>query len=76
MSAFNLTPEEDALVLQALRAKANQYNAMFSSPDIETETLIAKIEGSLPQPEPVQVAQVEAAVEEVEAPAEEAPAEE
>lgn len=66
MSQFTLTQEEDALVLDALRAKAAQYAAMFGVSDPVLEAVIAKVEGQLPQPEVV--------VEE--APAEEAPAEE
>lgn len=48
MSQFTLTKEEDALVIDALRAKATQYTAMFGSADAALETLIAKIEGQLP----------------------------
>ena len=63
MSALNLTSDEEALVLDALRTKANHYNAMFSSTDMALEALIAKVVGQLPQPEPVEVAQAEAAAE-------------
>jgi hypothetical protein len=45
MSALNLTPDEEALVLDALRTKANHYNAMFSSTDMALEALIAKVVG-------------------------------
>lgn len=48
MSQFTLTQEEDTLVIDALRAKATQYTAMFGSADAALETLIAKIEGQLP----------------------------
>jgi hypothetical protein len=65
MSALNLTPEEEALVLDALRTRANQYNAMFSSTDMALEALIAKVVGQLPQPEPVVVVEPEPAATEV-----------
>lgn len=52
MSQFNLTSEEDQLVLSGLRAKATQYAAMFGSEDQAILALIAKVEGQLPQPEP------------------------
>ena len=52
MSQFNLTLEEDQLVLSGLRAKATQYAAMFGSEDQAVLDLIAKVEGQLPQPEP------------------------
>jgi hypothetical protein len=63
MSALNLTPEEDAAVLTALRAQQTQYQAMFGSADSAIAELIAKVEGQLPEPEPVEVAQAEAAAE-------------
>jgi hypothetical protein len=50
MSQFNLNPEEDQLVLSALRGKANQYAAMFGSDDQAILDLIAKVEGQLPVP--------------------------
>ena len=50
MSQFNLTPEEDAIVADALRAKAAAYTAMFGSVDAALEALIAKVEGQLPAP--------------------------
>ena len=65
MSALNLTPDEEALVLDALRTKANHYNAMFSSTDMALEALIAKVVGQLPQPEPVVVVEPEPAATEV-----------
>ena len=59
MSQFTLTQEEDALVVDALRAKAAQYTAMFGVADPALEAVIAKVESQLPQPEVV----VEAAPE-------------
>ena len=50
MSQLTLTPEEDAIVADALRAKATQYTAMFGSTDTALEALIAKVEGQLPAP--------------------------
>ena len=50
MSQFTLTPEEDTLVVDALRAKASQYAAMFGVADPALEALIAKVEGQLPAP--------------------------
>ena len=61
MSQFTLTKEEDAIALDALRAKSTQYTAMFGSVDAGLEALIAKIEGQLPAPvvaEPVVVEEV------------------
>ena len=62
MSQLTLTPQEDAIVADALRAKAAQYAAMFGSADAALEALIAKVEGQLPVATPVAV------VEEVAAP--------
>ena len=68
MSQFNLNPEEDQLVLSALRGKANQYAAMFGSDDQAVLDLIAKVEGQLPQPTPAVEQPVnEPTAEEVEA---------
>jgi len=50
MSQLTLTPEEDAIVADALRAKAAAYSAMFGSTDTTLEALIAKVEGQLPAP--------------------------
>ena len=44
MSQLNLTPEEDQLVISALRGKATQYAAMFGSEDPAILELIAKVE--------------------------------
>jgi hypothetical protein len=59
MSQFTLTPEEDQLVLDALQSSAARYAAMFGAIDPILQTLIAKVEGQLPQPvieEPVPAA--------------------
>ena len=48
MSQLTLTPEEDQLVLSALRAKSTHYAAMFGSEDPAILDLIAKVEGQLP----------------------------
>jgi hypothetical protein len=62
MSQLTLTPQEDQIVLDALRAKGATYTAMFGSMDPSIEALIAKVEGQLPIATPVAV------VEEVVAP--------
>jgi len=69
MSQFNLTPEEDAIMLSALRSKAASYLATYGVFDSELEALIDKVEAQLPVAAPV----VEASVVE-EVVAEEAPA--
>ena len=66
MSQLNLTPEEDALVSDALRAKAAQYQAMFGVTDPAIAALLAKVEGQLPEPEPAEVAIAEAEAEAME----------
>jgi hypothetical protein len=48
MTQLNLTPEEDALVVSALRSKAAQYLGMFGSAEPAIEALLAKVEGQLP----------------------------
>jgi len=50
MSQFTLTPEEDAIMLSALRSKAASYLAMYGVFDVELEALIDKVEGQLPAP--------------------------
>jgi len=47
MSQFILTPEEDAIMLSALRAKAASYLAMYGVFDSELEALIDKVESQL-----------------------------
>ena len=69
MSTLNLTPEEDALVGSALRAKAAQYLAMFGSSDPAIDALLAKVEAQLPAP----AVTAPAAEEAVEVVVEEAP---
>jgi len=44
MSQFTLTPEEDAIITDALRSKATQYTAMFGVTDPALEALIAKLD--------------------------------
>ena len=68
MSRFILTQEEDAIVMSALRAKANQYAAMFGITDPALEALIDKVESQLLVIEEVPVDVVEPTVQEVEAP--------
>lgn len=64
MSQFTLTPDEDNLVISALRVNAGQYAAMFGSSDPVLDALIAKVEGQLVVPEVV--AEVKHVVEAVE----------
>jgi len=45
MSQFTLTAEEDAIVLDALRAKANLYHTMCGVVDPALEALVAKVAG-------------------------------
>ena len=49
MSQFTLTPEEDAIITDALKAKATQYAAMFGVTDPALEALIAKLEAFNPE---------------------------
>jgi hypothetical protein len=49
MSQLTLTPEEDAIVADALRAKAASYLATYGVFDSDLEALIDKIEGQLPK---------------------------
>jgi hypothetical protein len=67
MSQFTLTPEEDAIITDALKAKATQYAAMFGVTDPSLEALIAKLEAFNPVVESAPVAtpvvEAEAAVE-------------
>jgi hypothetical protein len=44
MSQFTLTPEEDAIITDALRSKATQYTAMFGVTDPVLEALIVKLD--------------------------------
>jgi hypothetical protein len=65
MSQLNLTPEEDQMLLAALRTHAAQYQAMFGSSETTMLALIAKVEGQLLQPVPADI--IEPTDEEVEA---------
>ena len=59
MSQFTLTTEEDAIVLDALRSKANEYHTLYGALDPALEALVAKVAGQFSVP---------AAVEETPAP--------
>jgi len=48
MSQLTLTPQEDQIVLDALRAKGATYTAMFGSMEPSIEALIAKVQSQLP----------------------------
>ena len=50
MSQFTLTTEEDAIVLDALRSKANEYHNLYGATDPTLEALVAKVAGQLPAP--------------------------
>ena len=50
MSQFTLTAEEDAIVLDALRSKANEYHTLYGATDPTLEALVAKVAGQLPAP--------------------------
>jgi hypothetical protein len=43
MSQFNLTPEENALVVDAVRFKASHYTAVYGVADPVLEALVAKM---------------------------------
>jgi hypothetical protein len=58
MSQFDLTPEENAMVVDAVRCKAAQYSAMYGVADPALEALVAKIS---PVEAPAEVEQVPAA---------------
>jgi len=66
MSQFNLTHEEDQIVLDALRSKGAAYTAMFGSTEASIEALITKLESQLPAPVVVEFAPAETAVVEPE----------
>ena len=72
MSQFTLTLEEDAIITDALKAKAAQYAAMFGTTDPALEALIVKLDSY--NPEPAAVVVEEAPVVEAEPVAEEKPA--
>ena len=50
MSQFTLTAEEDAIVLDALRAKANLYLTMCGVTDPSLEALVDKVAGQFSAP--------------------------
>jgi hypothetical protein len=56
MSQFTLTPEEDAIITDALRSKALQYTVMFGTTDPALEALIAKLDSYNPVVESAPVA--------------------
>jgi hypothetical protein len=49
MSQFTLTPEEDAIITDALRSKATQYATMFGVSDPTLEALIVKLDSYNPE---------------------------
>lgn len=53
MSQFTLTAEEDAILLDAIREKANQYHMMYGAADPTLEALVAKVEAQSPATAPV-----------------------
>jgi hypothetical protein len=71
MSQLTLTPEENILVIDAVRSKATQYTAMYGVADPALEALITKItpaqapavEEVVAVEEPPEVAEAEAAAE-------------
>jgi hypothetical protein len=62
MSQFDLTPEENAMVVDAVRSKANQYINTYGVTDPALEALVAKIS---PVEAPAEVEQVPVEVEQV-----------
>jgi hypothetical protein len=50
MSQFTLTAEEDAILLDAIREKANQYHMMYGAADPTLEALAAKVSGQFTAP--------------------------
>jgi len=55
MSQFTLTAEEDAIVLDALRSKATQYETLYGALDPTLEALVAKVAGQFSVAAPVVV---------------------
>jgi hypothetical protein len=53
MSQFTLTTEEDAIVIDALRSKANEYHTLYGATDPTLEALVAKVQGQFSVPAPV-----------------------
>ena len=56
MSQFTLTAEEDAIVLDALRSKANQYETLYGAADPTLEALVVKVAGQFSAPAVVEEA--------------------
>jgi hypothetical protein len=76
MSQFTFTPEEDALVVDCLRARAQQQESFLGAVSPALAALLAKVEGEpVAEEAPAEEAPAEEAPAE-EAPAEEAPADE
>ena len=50
MSQITLTTEEDAIVLDALRSKANEYHTMYGVTDPALEALVDKVVGQFSAP--------------------------
>jgi hypothetical protein len=50
MSQFTLTAEEDAIVLDALRSKANEYHTLYGALDPALEALVDKVVGQFSAP--------------------------
>jgi len=50
MSQFTLTAEEDAIVIDALREKANVYHTMYGVTDPALEALVDKVVGQFSAP--------------------------
>jgi hypothetical protein len=50
MSQFTLTAEEDAIVIAALREKANLYHTMCGVTDPALEALVDKVVGQFSAP--------------------------
>jgi hypothetical protein len=53
MSQFTLTTEEDAIVIDALRSKANEYHTLYGATDPTLEALVAKVQSQFSVPAPV-----------------------
>jgi hypothetical protein len=56
MSQFTLTTEEDAIVLDALRSKANEYHSLYGATDPTLEALVVKVAGQFSIPAVVEEA--------------------
>ena len=54
MSQFTLTAEEDAIVIDALRSKANEYQTLYGALDPTLEALVAKVAGQFSVPAAVE----------------------